>query len=176
MVLQVGSEDGRVQRGLGVVEEGQLLRRADGVERAEGQAQEAVDGRVRGEAGGDGGGHLDSLGRDGQAADGDLVLVDGAAGGGAVAVGDGPGGARQLAGGAAAGGVVAGLAVDLWGTNTCQHVIVVSTGLVDKAERLLGCLTSLEGVRVLKTHRSEEPVSKSRFRVCAGVPIDTGVT
>ncbi len=36
-------------------------------------------------------------------------------------------------------------------------------------------LVSLLGVSELKTQRSDEPVSKSRFRTCAGVPIDTGV-
>lgn len=37
-------------------------------------------------------------------------------------------------------------------------------------------LTWLLGVELLKTHKSDEPVSKSRLSVCAGVPICTGVT
>lgn len=36
-------------------------------------------------------------------------------------------------------------------------------------------MTEVEGVSELNTHRSDEPVSKSRCSSCAGVPMDTGV-
>lgn len=110
VVLEVSSEQRGGQRALGVVEEGLLLVGRDGVQAAEGQAEQAVVVRVLGELGGDNLGRLNGLLGDGQAANGDLVGVDVAAGGAAVAVRDLPGGARELAGGAALARVVDALA------------------------------------------------------------------
>ena len=111
-VFEVGGEDGRAERGGEVVEEGLLRLRADGVEFAEGEADEAVGRGVGDEGVGDGGGEADGLGRHGRATDVDRVGADRAEGEGAVAVGDVEGGAcRGLEGGGFRGVVdrVAGL-------------------------------------------------------------------
>ncbi len=98
VVPQVSREQGRAQRALDVVEEGLLLLRGDGVDAAEGQADEAVVVGVLGELGGDLGGGLDGLALELDAADVDDVGVDVARGAAAVAVLDAPGGARELLG------------------------------------------------------------------------------
>ena len=87
-VFEVRGEDGRTERGGEIVEEGLLRLRADGVEFAEGKADEAVGCGVRDEGIGDGGGEADGLGRHGRAPDVDRVGADRAEGKGAVAVRD----------------------------------------------------------------------------------------
>lgn len=112
-MLQVGSEEGRSERTLRVVEEGLLLSGRDGVQAAEGQTEQSVVVGVRCELGRDRLGGLDSLAGDGKATDSDLVLVDVTAGRAAVTIGDLPGGTAQLRGSAALAGGVDGLAVPL---------------------------------------------------------------
>ena len=86
---EVGGEDGGVEEGFGVGEEGLLLVGGDGVDGGEGEAEETV-GFVLGEFRGDGFGEFDGLAGYGCAAYVDGVAVDVTAGGAAVAVADGP--------------------------------------------------------------------------------------
>lgn len=102
---QVGGEEGRVEEGFGVGEEGLLLVGGDGVDGGEGEAEEAV-GFILGEFRGDGLGEFDGLAGYGCAAYVNGVAVDVTAGGAAVAVADGPGFAGEGFGGAGFGGVV----------------------------------------------------------------------
>lgn len=90
-MAQVGGEDGGLERGDGVVEEGLLLGWFDGVEFGEGEAEEPVGCRVLDEGGGDGGRELDGLAGYRYTADVDRVGADVACRAGTVAVGDGVG-------------------------------------------------------------------------------------
>ena len=92
-VFEVCGKDRLAEQGADIVEEGLLRGGADGVELAEGEADEAVGRAVGDEGGGDLGREADGLGGDGGAADVDGVGADGAKGEGAVAVGDVEGGA-----------------------------------------------------------------------------------
>ena len=103
---QVGGEKRSGQVGQGVEEEGLLRRRRDGVDRVEGQAQQAVAVGVLFEFGADRLGQLDPLPRHLGGADVDGVAVDVAAGATAVAVGDVPRFAGEELGGAGVGRVV----------------------------------------------------------------------
>ena len=98
--LEVGGEGGGKSLGDGVVEEGLLLGGSDGVDTAEGKAEESVGG-ARGECRGDGGGRLDRLLSDGRATDRNGVGIDVSASRASVAVGDLPGLALKLGGAAA---------------------------------------------------------------------------
>lgn len=89
-LFQVRGEDGRLQLGHGVVEEGLLGRGADRVDDAEAEAEQAVRVGVLGELGRDLAGRLDGLVRDGDVADADNVGVDVAGRRAAVAVADLP--------------------------------------------------------------------------------------
>ena len=97
-LLQVDSDNRRRKRGLDVVEEGLLGRRADGVDGRERKAEQAVVVDVLGEFGADGGGSLNSLARNGGAADGDRVGVDDTRRAAAISVLDPPRVAAQLLG------------------------------------------------------------------------------
>ena len=111
--LQVGGEEGRVEAGLGVGEEGLDLVGGHGVDGAEGEAEEAV-ALVLSEFGADGFGQFDGLTGDGCTADVDNIGVDVAAGGAAIPVADAPGLAGVDRGGFGIGrvvDVVAGLLV-----------------------------------------------------------------
>lgn len=88
-LLQVGGEERGFEAGLGVGEEGLLLVRGDGVDGAEGQAQEAI-ALVLSELGANGFGQFDGLAGDGCTADVDDVGVDVAAGRAAISVADFP--------------------------------------------------------------------------------------
>ena len=81
----------------------------DGVDVAEGEAEEAVTDALL-ELGRERVGELDGLGFDDEAADVDVVGADGAGGGGAVAVGDLPGGVGGFLEGAGFGRVEDGVA------------------------------------------------------------------
>ena len=89
--LEVDGEELLLESGRDGVEEGGLLRGADGVDAAEGEAEEAVVVGVLCELGGDLSGGLDCLGGGSDGADDDLVGVDISAGAGAVLVGNLPG-------------------------------------------------------------------------------------
>ena len=102
---KVGGEDGRVEEGLGVGEEGLLLVRGDGVDGGEGEAEEAV-GFILSEFGGDGLGEFDGLACDGCTAYVNGVGVDVTAGGAPIAVANGPGFAGEDLSGGGIGGVV----------------------------------------------------------------------
>lgn len=103
--LQVGGEEGGVEAGFGVGEEGLDLVGRDGVDGAKGQAQEAV-ALVLSEFGADLFGQFDGLAGDRGSADVDHVSVDVAAGGAAVSIADAPGLAAVHFGGFGVCGVV----------------------------------------------------------------------
>lgn len=90
-VFEVGGEERGGEVVADGVEEGFLPGGLDGVEGAEGQADEAVGGGVGGEGGADAGGEFDRLRGGGRAADVHGVGADEAGGAGAVAVLDVPG-------------------------------------------------------------------------------------
>ena len=129
-----------------------LLVGGDGVDGGEGEAEEAV-GFVLGEFGGNGLGEFDGLAGYGCAAYVDGVAVDVAAGGTAVAVADGPGFAGEGFGGGGFGGGVDGV-VGLF--------VGGEFGRKDPAGVMLAVG---RGSRVWDTNRSEDPVSKSKFKV-----------
>lgn len=148
-VLQVGSEEERVQLGLGSVEEGGLLGGRNSVNVAEAETKETVQVALGGEGVGDGGGSLDGLAGDGQTTDGDGVLVDDTAGAGAITVGDGPGGAGEAGGGGGLGGVVDGLAVALAGRGGGREDPQVGGTGVEVEVKGLGRGSDLDGAQVL---------------------------
>ena len=102
-----------LERGLDGVEEGGLLRGADGVDAAERKTEETVVVGILGELSRDLGGGLNCLRGGSDGTDDDLVSVDVAAGAGAVLVADLPGCSRDLL--ARCGGVVRGVAGALAG-------------------------------------------------------------
>ena len=91
VVFEVCGKERGGEVGADVVEEGFLGARLDGVDAAEGEADEPVRLGVGDEGGGDVRRELDRLGGYGRAADGDGVGADDAGGAAAVAVGDAPG-------------------------------------------------------------------------------------
>lgn len=149
---EICSEQGRVEEGFGVGEEGLLLVGGDGVDGGEGEAEEAV-GFVLGEFGGDGLGEFDGLAGYGCAAYVDGVAVDVTAGGAAVTVADGPCLAGEDFGASGFGGVV-DVMVGLF--------VGGEFGRKDPAGLMLAVVMS-EGMGEM--YRSEEPVSKSKFKV-----------
>jgi hypothetical protein len=112
-LLEVDGEELLLERGLDGVEEGVLPCRADGVDGAEREAEEAVVVGVLGELSRDLSGCLDCLRGGSDGADDDLVGVDVAAGARAVLVADVPGCSSDLLAGC--GGVVLGVAGTLAG-------------------------------------------------------------
>lgn len=110
--LEVNSKDWRVEIGLDVIEPCLLRRGPDGVQGAEGEAEQAVQVALRGEGARHGLGRLDRLLGDREVAHLDDIGIDNAAGRAAIAVGDGPPRAVDLGRRVALGGRVQGLAVD----------------------------------------------------------------
>ena len=152
-LLQVDGEELLLESGLDSVEEGGLLLRADGVDAAERETKETVVVGVLCELGGNLGGGLDCLRGGCYGTDDDLVGVDVSAGARAVLVLDTPGCSGDLLAGC--GRVVLGVTGALAGG---------SLGGEDPTGRLLaGAMQDQTTIR--STHRSELPVSKSRFKV-----------
>lgn len=147
-MLEISSEQRRIQRRLGIVEEGLLLCWLDGVDSAESETQEAIQ-RVGSERGGNLLSGLDSLLRDCQTANSNLVGVNIAAGAAAVTVGDRPCSAGDLGRSRARGRIVARLAVDLRrGSFGAEHPHVTGTG-VEVKDQSLGGGADLDGSEVL---------------------------
>ena len=153
-LLEVDGEELLLERGLHGVEEGVLPRRADGVDGAEREAEEAVVVGVLGELGRDLSGGLNCLRGGSDGADDDLVGVDVAAGTRAVLVADVPGCSSDLLAGC--GGVVLGVAGTLAGGSLGGEHPTVRSSVKRTQDRSI----------VTSTYRSELPVSKSKFRVC----------
>lgn len=167
-LLQVRSEERRGESALSIGEESFLSYRFDSVDAIEGEAEETVVFLVIDELSRNGFRELNSLTADGCLADFDKVCVDVPGRGGAVTVRDSPG--------------VAGLGFGGFGFG--RVVDVVSSSLGSRLQggedpaiwnqywrRLLGACHDLDGC--IGTYRSDEPVSKSKFRVCP--PMVTGV-
>ena len=114
-LLEGGGEQRRGEAALHGVEEGGLLGGGDGVDGAEGQAEETIGGGVLSELAGDGGGSLNRLRGGGNATDDHGVGVDIATGTRAVTVADAPAGAGDLLGRGGLAWVVCGLAINLVG-------------------------------------------------------------
>ena len=165
---EVGGEElrglGDVVLGNHVLDRGLDAGGGDGVDFAEGEAEEPV-ARVLLELGGEGFGQLDGLILDDDAADVDDVCSDGARGRRTVSVGDLPGRARGVFERAGLAGVEDGMSGAFCGG--CRQL---------GGPKLYGCqrrvLQSGGGSMVL-TQRSADPVSKSRVKVLPGVPMVT---
>jgi hypothetical protein len=101
--------------------------------------------------------------RGGDSANGDEFVDYGAWTGGSVPVLDGPGVVVEDGGGRGCAGVVESLAWDLsfgdGGGEDPSILISATNNYVEDRESL---------------YKSEDPVSKSRSKICAGVPKDTG--
>lgn len=112
-MLQISSEDGRVQVVDDVVKEGGDSAGRGRVEAVKAHADEAIDVTVGSEGRRDSLGNLNGLAGRSETTNGDLIGVDNTAGSALVTVLDLPGSAGDQAGGAALGGSVDVLAVDL---------------------------------------------------------------
>lgn len=133
VVLEAGGHESLGQTlGDGVGQEGLGRGRGDGVDAVEGETDETV-ARAGGELAGGGGGSLNSLAGDGDAADVDGVAVDGAGGAGTITVGDLPARARLLLG--RTGGEV-GVATTVAGEALAQDPEVGGAGVEVKLEGL----------------------------------------
>lgn len=161
-MLQGDGEQRRVELRLDGVKESGLRLGLDGVDRAEGQAQQTVVVLVIDELLADLRGSLDGLAGGLDAADGNSVLVDITASRALITVLDLPGGAGNL--GAVAAGLVDGVASLLGSGQLRGEDPTNGLSDADHFDR-----RSLMG----RTYRSAEPVSKSRFIVVP--PTLTGV-
>lgn len=165
---KVGGEElrslGDVILGDHVLDRGLDAAGGDGVDFAEGEAEEPV-ARVLLELGGEGFGQLDCLVLDDDAADVDDVCADRAGGGGTVSIGDLPGRARRVFERAGLVGVEDGMFAAFCGG--CRQF---GGPKLDVCQRRV--LQRGEESMVL-TQRSADPVSKSRVKVLPGVPMST---
>ena len=150
-LLEIGGEQRRREARLDVIKEGQLLLWLDCVDRRKCQAQETVVARVLGELGADLFSELNSLIGERGLANGDGVSVYIAAGATSVAVGYIPGIALKRFRRIGLGWVISVMAINLIGRCLRRENPAVPLSAYHFES---DCLAT--------THRSEDPVSKSR--------------